>query len=228
MVAVNGGIWSDTRANAKFVVRDELGPFVELLLVPENVSVDKTSDGVSETIGTMVVQFSSVITLWDVDLGKVTSARDLHVFGGLDPVDTSKCTSWHDASPVVSVCAVSNRDTLRVSDGITSRRSPQAEIVDGVQPECLTLSSGRGSGSTVIDTRLSWLRGRGETGGPVSYVPTLIAVVAITVPDLNLISVGQGATREVQAFSVVGPCQMIVSSPIPLLVHTSAITLPNL
>jgi hypothetical protein len=85
-------------------------------------------------ISTVVVQFTSVITLWDVDLGKVTGSRDLHVFGGLDPVDTSESTSWHDTSSVVAVCAVGNRDTFRVSDGITSRRSPQAKVINRVEP----------------------------------------------------------------------------------------------
>jgi hypothetical protein len=120
-------------------------------------------------ISTVVVQFTSVITLWDVDLGEITDTSDLHVFGGLDPMNTSKCTSWHNSSSVIAMSAVGNRDTFRVSNGVTSRRSPQAKVVNRVEPyqmiEYGSREDGRkrltkglavgirgGASSTVVDT----------------------------------------------------------------------------
>jgi hypothetical protein len=81
-------ITTKARAHAELAVRDERGPFVVLNIRAMNVAVNKAANGVAHTRGTVRVELTTVVTIWNVDLREVTSASDLNVSGSLGEVNT--------------------------------------------------------------------------------------------------------------------------------------------
>lgn len=51
---------------------------------------------VALSIGTSVVEFTTGITCWDVDLCKVANSSDLNVFWSFDKVDALEGFIWED------------------------------------------------------------------------------------------------------------------------------------
>jgi len=97
VVAKLRGTSSNAGTEAEFVVRDEAGPFMVLETLTEAVAINEPTDGVALGISTSVVQFTSSITLGDVDLGEIADTSNLDVFRGLDEVDAFEGAIWDGA-----------------------------------------------------------------------------------------------------------------------------------
>ena len=69
------------------------------------------------TISTPVIQFTSGITLGDIDLGEIADTGDLDVFRGLDEMHTLEGAVGDGAGATAGLCAVSNVDTFGITDG---------------------------------------------------------------------------------------------------------------
>lgn len=107
-----GGADSET----ELVVRHERHPLLVEHVLTRHVGRHVSSDRVSEVLGSVGVELSSVITVGDVDLGAVEESLNLDVEGGLDEVGGLD-GSVRDQSGVVSgLGAVGNDDRLDVSD----------------------------------------------------------------------------------------------------------------
>lgn len=124
MVAVRGSIGPDACPDTELGIGDELGPFMELLLISKNISKKKPSNRVSVTIGTMVVQFSSLVTGRNVDLGKVANTSDLNIIGCLDKVYSCECSCWHDPRAMGTMGTVCYFLSLSVSNSVSNRWCP--------------------------------------------------------------------------------------------------------
>lgn len=73
---------------AVFVRTDKVLPFSQTFPVPTRTSEDQPSDWVARTRGTMGIQFTTFVTRGNVDLGKVTVARNLDELWRLEEVCT--------------------------------------------------------------------------------------------------------------------------------------------
>jgi hypothetical protein len=107
----------------------------------------------STHVGTVVVQFTTVVVGLDVDFGEITLTGDLtdredqyfrsenwgrvggylHVVGGLDEMGPGDRAGGHDTSTVTTLEAPSNFICLTVTDRFNRRGCPQAKVVEGVE-----------------------------------------------------------------------------------------------
>ena len=69
------------------------------------------------TISTSVVQFTTRITLRDIDLGEVANTGYLNIFGGPDKVNTFQGTVREGSSATTTFGAVSNFNAFGITDG---------------------------------------------------------------------------------------------------------------
>ena len=138
MLAVGGSIRSDTCADAELARAHEVGPLVELLPRAKHIAINETTDGVTVTVGAMVVEFASLVAGGDINLGEVTLAGDLDVLRGLHEVDACESTFGHHAGAVAGLRAVGDHLAFAIADCLDSGGSPQAEVIDGVEPCIIT------------------------------------------------------------------------------------------
>jgi len=103
VLAVGRSIRADACTDAEIGRAHKVGPLVELLPGAKDVAVNETTDGVAVTIGTMVIEFASLIVLGNVDLGEVALAGDLNVLGGLHEVDALEGALGHHAGAVAGL-----------------------------------------------------------------------------------------------------------------------------
>jgi len=228
MLAIGAGFRADACADAELIRAHEVGPLMELLSGAKDVAVNETTDGVAVTVGAMVVELASLVARGDVNLGEVTLAGDLDVLGRLDKVDAVEGARRYHAGAVDVLGAVGDHLSLSVTDCLDNGRTPQAEVINGVEPEGLAIGAGRRAGTTVVVTSLTDLRLVGEVVGEVTDVPHLIAVAPATIPDLNSVTVCELTVCEIQATAVVRPGKVIVAGPPPLLVDALWPTIPDL
>lgn len=134
MLAVSGSFRADARPDAELPRAHEVGPLVELLSGAKDVAVNETADGVAVAVGAMIVELASVVAGGDVDLGEVTLAGDLDVLGRLHEVDAVERVLGHHAGAVAGLGAVGDHLSLSVTDYLDSGRSPQAEVIDAIEP----------------------------------------------------------------------------------------------
>lgn len=73
-------------------------------------------DAFQHTIGTSVVQFTTRVTLGNINLGEVASTSYLNVFGGLNKVNTFQCSFREGSSATTRFGAVSNFNTFGITD----------------------------------------------------------------------------------------------------------------
>jgi len=121
MLAVDISICALAASDAKFSGRHEVSPLVNLTTRAEDVRVDQSTNGVTVSIGTVVIHLSTIITSYDVDLGEVALTGNLNVVGSLDEVDTSEGSRRHDARSVTRLGAIRDSNTFRVSNSIDGR-----------------------------------------------------------------------------------------------------------
>lgn len=134
MLAVGGSIRADACADAELIRAHEVGPLVELLSSAKDVAVNKTTNGVAVTVCTMVVELASLVAGGDVNLGEVTLAGDLDVLGRLDKVHAVEGALRYQAGSVAVLGAVGDHLSLSVTDCLDNGGSPQAEVINGVEP----------------------------------------------------------------------------------------------
>jgi len=134
VLAVSGGLRADACTDAELVCTHKVGPLVELLSGGKYIAVNETTDGVAVTIGTVVVELASFVAVGDVDLGEVTLAGDLDVLGGLHEVDAFEGALGHHAGAVAGLGAVGDHLAFGIADRLEGGRSPQAEVIDAVDP----------------------------------------------------------------------------------------------
>lgn len=149
----------------------------------------------------MGIEFSSFITLRDVDLGEVTDTSNLDVVLGLDKVHTLERSVGDHTSSTTRLCAPSNLLTLSITDRARAGRSPEAEVVNVVDPEGLAHGRLRRGSATLVSARLAVLGGLWRVGGEVAGVPGLVGVPVAAAPDLYLVSVVHAAVGEVHALA---------------------------
>ena len=138
MLAVGGSIRADACTDAELVRAHEVGPLVELLPGAKDIAVNETTDRVAVTVGAMVVEFAAVVAAADVDLGEVTLAGDLDILGSLHEVDAFESALGHHAGAVAGLRAVGDHLAFVIANCLDSGRSPQAEVIDGVEPCIIT------------------------------------------------------------------------------------------
>ena len=73
------------------------------------------------TISTPVVQFTSGVTLGDVDFGKIADTGNLDVFRGLDKVDTLEGAVGNGAGATAGLGTVGDVNALGVTNGTKVR-----------------------------------------------------------------------------------------------------------
>jgi hypothetical protein len=134
VLTVGGSLRADARTDAVLIRAHEVGPLVELLSGAKDIAVNETTDGVAVAIGAVVVQFASRVTTADVDLGEIALAGDLDILGRLHKVDALDRALWHQAGAVARLRAVGDHLALGVADVLDRGGSPQAEIIDAVEP----------------------------------------------------------------------------------------------
>ena len=134
MLAVSWSIRPDACTDAELGRAHKVGPLVELLPRAKDVAVNEAADGVAVTVGAVVVELASVVAAGDVDLREVALAGNLDVLGGLHEVDAFEGALGHYTRAVAGLRAVGDHLTFGVADGLDSGRSPQAEVIDTIEP----------------------------------------------------------------------------------------------
>ena len=138
MLAVGGSIRADACTDAELARAHKVGPLVELLPRAKHIAINETTDGVTVTVGAMVVELASLVGGEDINLGEVTLAGDLDVLGGLHEVDACEGIWGHHTGAVAGLRAVSDHLAFVIADCPDSGRSPQAEVIESVEPCIIT------------------------------------------------------------------------------------------
>lgn len=125
-------------SDAELGGRDERGPLLDVD-IGESRRKDESTNWVPLTRRAVRVELSSFITSSDVDLGEVSVARDLIVGRRLDKVSVGDGARRHNPRAVSVGRAVGNLDGLGSSDLACGGRSPEAEVVNGVDIDVLTV-----------------------------------------------------------------------------------------
>jgi len=220
VLAVAGSIGASACAEAELGGGHKIGPLVILLVSTERVSEDQSSNGVTVTVSTVRIEFTALVALGNVHRSEVTNTSNLDVINGFDEMHAFKRAIGDRARSAAGLGAPRDLVLLGVADSVSSgaRRSPEAEIVIIVDPGGLALGRLRRGGTALVRTGLSLLGGRGEVVDVITDVPYLVGVPAATGPDLNAVSVGEGAAGEIRAFTVVRPGETVVAGVVPVLV----------
>jgi len=218
--------FSDTSTNAEFTVRDEACPVMVLETLAKPISVYKSSDRVAPSISTSVVQFTTRVTLGDIDLGEVANTGYLNVFGGLNEVNTLKSTVREGSSTTTVFGAVSNLDTFGITDSSMVWRAPKTKVFRRIDPESLTIRPRIRTGSTVVCTVLIALRGLREVINGVACIPDLVDT-AIAVPNLGGSAICLVSTSKINAL-VIRPNHTVIACIRKLLARIVRITCPYL
>jgi len=228
VVALPSSVLPDTRTEAKFGIRDERSPFVVLEVIPERVSKHQSTNGVTVTIRTMRIEFTTRIALGDVNLRKVSLTSDLNVIRRLDEMHALQRPIRDRPRSPTRFSAPRDFLPFGIADRTNTRRSPETEIINVVDPRRLTIRTLTRGSTAVICARLAVLGFVRKSRDRVAHVPDLVRVASSTVPNLDLVPVGRRAVGEVGAFTMIGPCEMIIGGVVPLLVLIAAGASPDL
>jgi hypothetical protein len=230
VLAVPGSIGTSAGTNTEFFVAHEGGPLMILKIVAKGATIEKCTDWVAIVIGTMRIVLSSTISSRNINLCEIALAGDLNVVRCLDEMDTLKCTIWNEASATATLSAISNATLFTVSNSCLLRRSPKAEVLDGVDPCSLAFGRLAVARSAAVCAVLAGLTGVRELVVHIPNGPNLVRVRTRAIPDLRLGTIRKVAVGQVNAFAVVSPSKVVVTprSVIPLLVLVSTSTFPDL
>ena len=141
MLAVGGSFRADTCPYAELIRTHEVGPLVELLSRAKDIAVNEAANGIAVAVGAVVVEFASRVASGDFDLGEVTVTGDLDVLGCLHEVGAMEGALGHHAGAVAGLGAVDDHLCFGVTDWLDGGRSPQAEVIDAVEPCALWYQS---------------------------------------------------------------------------------------
>jgi len=137
MLAVLPSVGASASAEAKFGVTHEAGPFCVLEVGAEGIAIDKTANGVTVAVSTMRIQFTTRITLLDIDLGEITDASNLDIVLGANEVNAFESAVGNDTRAPAALSAPGNFVLLCVADIANLRRCPQTKVVGVVDPHGL-------------------------------------------------------------------------------------------
>jgi hypothetical protein len=231
VVAVLGSITANASTDAEFSVRDERCPLVVLNTRAEGVTVEKSTSRVATTVSTTVIEFSSRVTLLDVQLGEVTDTSNLNVVRSLDEVNTLEGSVGDSTSTAARLGAPCNSLMLSIADSAVGvRRCPETEVLSGVDPSSLAVGRlGRGS-SASVGSVLVVLGGGGKLGRKITNVPDLVGVGgAIAAPNLRASARSSIGFGQVKALAVVNPSDRVIpDGVVPVLVGVRSIARPDL
>jgi len=157
MLAVLSGIGTSARAEAEFRVRNEGSPFVVLEAGAKGIPIDKTTNRVPVAVGTVGIEFASLITTRDVYVGKLALPSPLDIIRCLNKVDTSESPVRDETSATAGSGTPGDLVTLGIANGTNLGGRPETEVVDGVHPGSLAHTSLRGCGATLVSARLTVL-----------------------------------------------------------------------
>lgn len=223
VLAKSRSVGSNAGTEAKLIVGDEVGPFMVLEVGTEATSIDETTDGVAETISTVRVELSSIITSRNVHAGEVTDTSNLNIMGSLDKVDTFQRPIWNKTSSTARFGAIRDFDAFGITNGTRGWRRPDAKVFSGVDPSRLAHAVLGRLSATVVNTSLTVLGGLREVIGRVSDVPELVSVASITAPELRSVSIICASIGQIEALSVVGPCEVKIARVVELLVGVTVV-----
>jgi len=139
-----GGIVGRASLEAEHARSHEVVPLRDLLdLASESGRVDQATKWVTTAICSVRIKLSSTIVGIDVDHLLIDETDNLDVSGSRQPLYTGDGTSGDDTGAVTGLGAPCDLGSFRVADGaVGSGRSPQAEVVDAVDPGGLAVRVG--------------------------------------------------------------------------------------
>jgi len=137
MLAVLPGVRTGASAHAECRIAEEARPFCVLEVGSEGIAVDQSANGVAVAGSTVRVEFTTLITRLNVDLGEITGTGDLDVITGTDKMNAFEGAIRDDARAPAALGAPSNFLLLCVTNITNLGKSPHAEIVSVVHPHRL-------------------------------------------------------------------------------------------
>lgn len=137
VLALSSSLFSPASTDAELVVRHKVRPLAdeERFAIGRRVSggVEDTSDRVTQIVGTVRIELSSIVTLGDQDAGEVTHTGHLNVVPRPDKVSTLDGAVRNETRSVSISGAVSDTLTLLLSDGTILGRSPKTKVFERVE-----------------------------------------------------------------------------------------------
>ena len=120
---------------AHHVIADELGPFCKL----DNFAIislvqNDSPDWIAFTVCSVWVILAPSVAWGNVDLRLLEFAGNLDVLRGMDHMGALNGIVGHKASPVTFPSTVSHTVALCITDCSHGRRSPEAEVIERVDP----------------------------------------------------------------------------------------------
>jgi len=119
----------------------EIVPFDDLLegvvvavVAGEAVRVDQASKRVTTQVGTMGIQFTTRVTVFDVNESLLDEADDLHIIGRPHELDTGEGALGYEPGTATRLGAPGNFLAFSIGDeGVGFARRPEAEVVEAIQ-----------------------------------------------------------------------------------------------
>jgi len=182
-----------------------------LQVVAKRIAKHQSADRITVPIGPVGVEFSAGISVYDVQVGKVTHASYLDVIGGFNKVNALEGAIGDDSCAAARLCTPSDFFTFCITNGAWRWGSKQAEIVNGVNPNVLTHGSLRRGRTAVVGTTLTFFRLVWQRCCEVAHVPNLVRIAIAARPYLNLVAIRQISAGQIHAFSLVLPHESIIS-----------------
>jgi len=230
VLAVLSSVGTGARTEAELIGGHKVGPFVVLEVLAKGIAIHKATNRVTVAVSTVRVKLASLVILGDVDLGKVTDASNLDIVLGLDEMDALKGTLGHDTSTTARLGAPCDLLALSITNGTNARGSPEAKVINVVEPGSLAHRLGVrvGGGNALVRASLSIFGLVGRVAGQVANVPDLVGVPVGAGPDLRDVAVVHVAVGEIYALAMVGPGEMLVTGIVPVLVGVVVAASPDL
>jgi len=144
MFAIMGsiGTFRITGFETELIATNKVVPFNHLLVgavaTAPCVGVNKSTQRVAPEICAMRIQFTSIVTVFNVDPALIEVTDKLDIILGLYPLKTCHCAFGYQAGTVSGFGAPCNHFSFSVGNRcITLRRTPNTKVIDGVEEESL-------------------------------------------------------------------------------------------
>jgi len=106
-----------TNPETELIESHKVSPFEHLLELSEGGRKDDTADRVSVSVSTVGIQFTTLVTVRDVQQGQVSDASDLNVVGGNHPVSASDRAIWNKSCTGATLDTPRHFNLLGVTNG---------------------------------------------------------------------------------------------------------------
>lgn len=140
---VVGRVVAVAGTDGEFACALEVGPLLELhplaFLAFDIAREDEAAGGVAFARSTVRVQLTTFVFGYDIDLGEVAGARDLHKVTCLDEVSALDCAFGHLTCAVARLGAVGHGALLALTNTSRFGRAPDAKVCNAVDENILAL-----------------------------------------------------------------------------------------